>query len=134
MDQVAEWIRTNDVLVAVAIALSVVAFLGGIIGVPFLLARLPADYFVVQRPEQRKHPVVHVVRNILAVIVILLGLAMLVLPGPGVIATLLGVSLLTFPGKRKLEIRILRSHHVCRAINWIRQRAKRAPLQFPESD
>ena len=61
------------------------------------------------------------------------GLAMLVLPGQGVITILVGITLLNFPGKRRLELRIVRQRPVLLAINWIRARANRPPLVLPSS-
>ena len=62
------------------------------------------------------------------------GLALTVLPGPGVIMILLGLTLTSFPGKRRAELWIARQSPVHRAINWIRAHAGRPPLLLPESD
>lgn len=52
---------------------------------------------------------------------------MLVLPGQGLLTLLVGVGLLDFPGKRHIELRVVRNHHVLNAINWIRARTNQAP-------
>ena len=65
---------------------------------------------------------------------VLMGLAMLVLPGQGVLTLLIGISLLDFPGKRKLEKKIVRAPTVHRAIDAIRRRAGQPPLLLPEKN
>ena len=61
----------------------------------------------------------------------LAGIAMLALPGQGILTILVGITLLNFPGKRRLELRIVRQRRVLRAINWMRAKAKRPPLVLP---
>jgi hypothetical protein len=68
------------------------------------------------------------------VIFILGGLAMLVLPGQGLLTIVIGVSLLDFPGKRVLERRLLSRPMVLQAINRLRQRFGRPPLRFENSE
>ena len=120
--------------------LSAVMFAGSLALMPVLLARMPADYFA--RGEspfagwRRRHPLVGgallVARNLLGVILLLAGLAMMVLPGQGIITILVALTLLDFPGKRRLELRIIRQRQVRSAIDWIRRRAGRPPLVVPE--
>jgi hypothetical protein len=99
------------------------------------------DYFLHPSPPveswRRRHPALRistlVIKNVLGVVLLLAGLAMLVLPGQGIITILVAMSLLNFPGKRSLELRIIRQGPVLQAINWIRARAKRPPLVVPRS-
>ena len=81
------------------------------------------------------HPTIRlgvlVLKNLLGVILVLVGIAMLVLPGQGIITIIVGISLLNFPGKRKLELRIFRQRRVMRAVSWIRAKANRQPLIIP---
>ncbi len=74
------------------------------------------------------------VKNLLGLVLLLSGIAMLVLPGQGIITILIGISLLNFPGKRRLELKIVRQRPVFRAINWIRDRAGRPPLVLPDPE
>jgi hypothetical protein len=55
---------------------------------------------------------------------------MLVLPGQGVLTILAGITLLNYPGKRRLELWLVRRPAIHRAIDWIRRRAGRAPLEL----
>jgi len=65
-------------------------------------------------------------------VLLLMGIAMLVLPGQGILTMLIGISLLDFPGKRTLEKKIVCHPSVHRAIDKIRQRAGQSPLVLPD--
>jgi len=67
---------------------------------------------------------------ILGVILILCGIAMLVLPGQGIITLLIGLSLVPFPGKNKLEQNLLARKSVQSTLNWIRVKANKEPFIF----
>ena len=71
------------------------------------------------------------IKNLLGAALVLIGIAMLVLPGQGALTILAGVFLLEFPGKRRLELRIVRQRPVHLTINWIRARVGRPPLVLP---
>ena len=68
----------------------------------------------------------------LGAILLLIGAAMLVAPGPGILTILAAVVLLDFPGKRTLEQRFLALPAVLHTVNRIRQRANQPPLEMPE--
>ena len=70
-------------------------------------------------------------KNVLGVVLLLAGILMMVLPGQGIITILVALSLLDFPGRRQLETRLVRQPKVRQAINWIRARAGRPPIQPP---
>ncbi|MGE3164069.1 MAG: PGPGW domain-containing protein [Planctomycetota bacterium] len=134
------WYRDNQPLVWTVVGVaSAVTFVGSLILIPWVIARLPADYFLSKRPAEgswrARHPVVRWVlrgaKNLLGCVFLAAGLAMLVLPGQGLLTVLIGVALLDFPGKRRLEIRLLRRPLITRSIAWIRRRAGKPPFQWP---
>jgi hypothetical protein len=53
---------------------------------------------------------------------IVAGIAMLVLPGQGVITIVVGLLLIDFPGKFRLERWLARRRPLMRGITWIRSR------------
>jgi hypothetical protein len=122
--------------------LSVVTFVGTLIVLPFLVARLPADYFVRDwqghTAHRIQHPVLRVIglvcKNLLGLAFVLAGVAMLVLPGQGILTILIGLSLMNFPGKRTLERQIVQQPTILQAINWMRHRAGQPPLNVQPSD
>ena len=111
------------------LVLSAVLLVGSIVGCVIVIVRLPRDHFV--NPPEDPKGAVAIVRNVLGVILILGGIAMLVLPGQGVLAILAGVLLTTFKGKQKLARRILQKPKVEKALQWIREKANRPPLEMP---
>lgn len=118
---------------------SVGAVVATIAAVPWVVGRLPHDYFAQPRREawnpDRGAPlftsVVDILKNILGMALVLLGLIMLVTPGQGVLTILAGLLLMNFPGKYKLERWLVLRPGVLRALNWLRQHRGRAPFDAP---
>lgn len=135
-----DWIRIEPWLAGWIFLASVLMFLGSLIVIPILVTRMRSDYFLCRRPSAEswmgQHPAAraafYVAKNVLGLILLVAGIAMLVLPGQGVLTILVGITLLNFPGKRRLELRIVRQRRVLQAINWMRARAKRPPLILPD--
>lgn len=131
-----EWLHQHAAALGWLAALSAVLFIAGVIAVPMLVVRMPADYFVRARPSERPwarlHPLVRAgllgVKNLLGCLLVAAGVLMLVLPGQGVLAILAGIMLLDFPGKHGLERAIVSRPLVLRSINWLRRRDGRPPL------
>lgn len=104
------------------------------------IARMEPHYFVTRKPPREsfrgRHPVarfaVKGMKSVVGLVQVIMGLAMLVLPGQGMLTILIGVSLLDFPGKRRLELRFVRQPQVLKAINWIRAKAKQPALIIPK--
>jgi putative transmembrane protein PGPGW len=116
-------------------ALSMVFFVGTLIAIPFILVRLPADYFDVRVPRpwmEDHHPVLrllgHIVKNAVGAIFLFAGFLMLFLPGQGVLTMLIGISMLDFPGKRKVEAKLIGQPTVLSVINGMRQKFNRPPF------
>ena len=122
-------------------ALSFVFFIGTLIAIPFILVRLPADYFDVRVPRpwmQDHHPVLrvggHVVKNVVGAVFVFAGFLMLFLPGQGVLTMLIGISMLDFPGKRKLEAKLIGQPTVLSVINSMRNLRGKPPLVLAPQD
>jgi hypothetical protein len=118
-------------------ALSMVFFVGTLIAIPFILVRLPADYFDIRVPRtwmEDHHPVLrlfgHIVKNVVGAIFVFAGFLMLFLPGQGVLTMLIGISMLDFPGKRKIEATLIGQPTVLSVINGMRQKFNKPPLRL----
>lgn len=129
-----ETLFSTDVLIPLTVA-SLVGFVGSLIVIPIILVRLPEDFFDDRRPRtwmQDHHPVLqivgHLVKNVIGVVFLLAGLAMLFLPGQGLLTMLIGISMLDFPGKRRLERRLIGQPSVLGAINKLRDKFQKPPL------
>ena len=117
---------------------SVVTFVASLVGVPFFLSRLPADYFTQRErvelgiPEQSPGALrlfLRVLKNLLGVLLLLLGVLMLVLPGQALLTLLVGAFLVDFPGKRKFERWVIARPWVLSTINRLRKRTGQPPLE-----
>jgi len=100
---------------------------------PVVILRLPPDYFSRSRavepaPRSLSGWLRRVTQNVLGVIFLLAGVAMLVLPGQGVLTILIGLMLVDFPGKRGLERRIVGRPTILRILNSMRARRSLPPL------
>ena len=140
LSQILDWIAAHPgmtgVMVIASLGLAVVY--AALIFVA--IGRMSPDYFVRDKAPMgiwcQRHPALRLIgfliKNSLGVILVLMGLAMLVLPGQGVLTLLIGISLLDFPGKQKLEKKIVRTPTVHRAMDAIRRRAGQPPLVLPD--
>lgn len=117
---------------------SLFSFIASLFLIPFLVVRIPYDYFAESKrqpsPWAEQHVVIRwvvlLVKNLLGIVFVVLGLAMLVLPGQGLLTLLIGVLLLNFPGKYRFERWLIQKPSVSKAVAWLRQRAGRRPLEF----
>lgn len=125
------------------IALFALLFLGtllvslGVVAV--VLVRLPADYFSARRRPhfERAHPALRVVlivlKNLLGIAIVAVGLVMSLpgVPGQGLLTIFIGLMLVDFPGKYRLERAIVLRPRVLGAINRLRVRYGKPPLETP---
>ncbi|WP_455389607.1 PGPGW domain-containing protein [Petrachloros mirabilis] len=125
---------STDTLVTLTV-LSLVFFVGSLVAIPYILVRIPADYFDVRVPRhwmQNHHPILrmmgHIVKNAIGAIFLFAGFLMLFLPGQGILTMLIGVSMLDFPGKRKIEARMIGQRTVLGVINGMREKFGKPPL------
>ena len=131
------WITIDEATIWYLAAFSIVSFIGTLLLVPVLVIRIPEDYFAEKKrhrwePWAHEHPLIRwsllIAKNSLGYIIIILGIAMLVLPGQGILTILIGVMFINFPGKYRLERWVVMRAPVLNTINKLRQRAGRAPL------
>jgi hypothetical protein len=134
-ERIFELTGISPAMLGTIVGVSLFVFLGTLVAIPFILVRLPEDYFDLRVPRtwmKDSHPVVRVVtkvlKNILGLAFLLAGLAMLVLPGQGVLTLLIGISLLDFRGKRRLEARIIGQRKVFNAVNSLRAKFEKPPF------
>lgn len=137
-----DWASNNEQLLWWLAVSSLIVFLASLILVPWLIVRIPVDYFVKDNQSRSSlaiilgpHPVaialVRILRNIVGITFIVLGLLLLVLPGQGLLTIFLGVLVSDFPGKRRAVNRLVAKPSVYRPINWLRRRAGKSPIDPP---
>lgn len=129
----------NSLFLFVGLA-SALSFLASLLIIPWIIIRLPDDYFTdAYRHNSRLknlHPAVYVIvitsKNLLGALLFSGGVAMLVLPGQGILTMVIGIGLMDFPHKYELECWIVSRPRVWQSINWIRQKALKPPLCLPD--
>lgn len=129
MDTVESWFDHPALLWGLG-GFSVVAVVGSIVLVPRYLAKLPPDFL--KAGDRQQHSVAwRVARNVLGVLLVLMGVAMLLLPGQGLITLMVGVLLVDFPGKQRLVRGILGRPKILKAVNKMRAKRDSPPLEAP---
>ena len=118
----------------------------GLFFLSILISLVIAAIVVVQIPENYfrsdyehhfltdRHPVLRAVglfsKNVVGVVLIVLGLIMSIpaVPGPGLLTLFIGLILTDIPGKRTLEAKFIQRPTILAAINKLRSRYHRSPL------
>lgn len=126
LSSLSRWFE-NPLVECGLVLFSVLAVVASIVLVPRFLARLPRDYLH-GAPAQPASVLARVLRNVVGVVLVLLGVAMLLLPGQGLLTLLVGLMLTDFPGKHGLVVRLLTRPKVLSIVNRLRARHQAPPL------
>jgi hypothetical protein len=122
--------------------LSLLAVVATLAGAPWVICRLPADYFTRERRESWRRlggepliaQILALVKNAFGLLLVALGLIMLVTPGQGILTILAGLLLMNFPGKYRLERWLVSRPGVLPALDWLRERRGEPPFESPLRD
>lgn len=109
------------------------------IAIAIVMVKIPANYFS-SHYKQDFLPGSHwtvrwgavILKNILGVFLIILGILLSLpgVPGQGILTILLGLIMIDIPGKRPLEARIIKRPTVLAAVNHLREKYGKPPLQL----
>jgi len=120
---------------AIAAAIFVGSFVLSIVVVAIVIVKIPANYFsshyskdFLPNSSWLTRWGATIAKNLIGVVLILAGIAMLVGPGQGVLTILIGLIMLDIPGKRPLEAKIIGRPGVLAAANKLRERYGKPPL------
>ncbi|NOY74455.1 MAG: hypothetical protein GXP32_01520 [Kiritimatiellaeota bacterium] len=125
---------------AVVLAVFSVLTMVGSLFLAFKIATaIPPDYFKYPNaptPDSEGAPksagiVCKVSRNCAGVVLVAAGIAMLVLPGQGLLTIFSGLMIMDFPAKYRLERRLASISSLLKALNAIRRKVGRPPLNPP---
>ena len=130
------YIQENENLLLILGIASVVSFFATLVIIPWIVLRIPDDYFSKPRRvsvvASDTHPsikiVVFIVKNLFGAAIVLLGIAMLVFPGQGLLTILIGVVMIDFPGKYAFQRWLISREPVLKSANWLRERGDKKPL------
>lgn len=126
-------------LILALIIITMILFFATLILGPFVIGRLRQDFFLddpEEEPVRRSLPLRIlkaaglVVKNLLGLVLLAAGIAMLFTPGQGLLTIIMGLCLINFPGKRKLLKKLTSTDKVRRGLNWIRRKLKKPPFLF----
>lgn len=131
-----DWMSDHQHLLAWMGVISAIVFVVSLLSLPWLVARIPEDYFSHRdrqpTPWKKQHPVIRLLllagKNLLGLILLVGGLLMLLLPGQGLLTILMGALLLDYPGKYNIERRVVSQPKVLKSLNWLRAKANHPPL------
>ncbi len=124
------WIQNHEMLFFGIAGVSLVVFAGALAAVPWVVVRIPEDYFSGRRRPglstiHRERPAIwlllQIVKNFFGVVFVLSGITLLVLPGQGILTILLGIALMNFPGKFRFERWLVTRGSTLRFINHLRR-------------
>jgi len=130
-----QWLQEQHALLGWLFVGSLLSLALTVALLPMLVVRLPADWFVAERATSPRAASVagialRVAKNVLGVVFVLAGIAMLVLPGQGVLTILIGLLLIDGPGKRALVRRIVARPAIRSVLDRVRARAGREPFRW----
>ena len=111
------------------LALSIVMFVGSLLAIPWIIRKLPPDHFT--RPPVQHSLKTKILRNALGALLVAAGIAMLVLPGQGIIAILFGLSIMDLRVKDNIIRRLLCQKKIQEGVQRIRSKAGKQPLTIP---
>lgn len=130
------WLQEHHLAIAAVSGLSILLLSATLLATPWIVAQLPADYFRVERlvhgPRGPLRLGLLVVRNTAGVAFMLLGILMMVTPGPGLVCLILGLSLCEFPGKHNLLRRLAGHPSVFATLNWLRRKSDKPAFVHPQ--
>ncbi|MGK0673127.1 MAG: PGPGW domain-containing protein [Halothiobacillaceae bacterium] len=132
------WFEAHPWLLVGLSIFSLLGFLGTLISLPWLVTRIPSDYFAPSHRKRsrfaEKHPVLRggilILRNLIGLVIVFAGILMLFIPGQGLITILAGLILMNYPGKYRLERWIIQRPALLRAVNALRVKRGADPLKF----
>ena len=121
------------------VGISVAAAILTLVLATVIVVGWPADRFKGEGPTEvglHRHVIIRalalVAKNLAGAVLVALGLIMALpgVPGQGLLTMLIGLTLLSFPGKRRMERRFVRIPALLGAINRLRRRFARPPLEL----
>jgi hypothetical protein len=129
-----QWLHDPAVLASVGFGLAILGLVS-LIALPWLVVRIPADYFTRAHATEPRSPTERLgwfIKNLFGMLVLLAGVLMLVLPGQGILTIFAALVLLDFPGKRRLERWLIQRSRLLSRLNALRARARRPPLEWDD--
>lgn len=108
---------------------SIFLFVVSVLATPYFIKRIPVDYFLTSYQAKPSSKLKVLFKNILGIVLLVLGIIMLVAPGQGILTILFGLFLMEFRQKRLLEQKLITKDGVFKTLNWLREKSHCQPLK-----
>jgi hypothetical protein len=119
--------------------LSLATFLLSLLLIPFIVSKLTPECFILlcrthgDKPKRTAASFSFLIlRSLFGVFLLVVGMAMLFLPGQGILTMLLGIVLLSFPGKQRLIAYLISIPSIHQGLDWLRKKSGKRPFVWPE--
>ena len=125
--------------VLLGLGLFLVSIIISFAAIGVVMVKIPANYFSThyQRDFLPDSPWLVrwsavILKNILGLVLIIIGIILSLpgVPGQGILTILLGLIMMDIPGKRPIEARIIKRPTVLAAVNRLRAKYDKPPLQL----
>lgn len=130
-------LQQHATLAGLLVLSSILILIGSILLVPWILLRLPKDYFhnphhqplesLLHRPALRTSLLV--LKNAFGILLAVAGIGMLLLPGQGLLTLIVALILIDFPGKFFLKSKLISIPAFHKAANSLRLKKGKAEFQ-----
>lgn len=137
LDTLSIWTEQYAGALVFIIVLSFVLLLATLLATPYLLARIPENYFSLTPAHTPRTPLKFLIaslRTLLGLLLIMTGILMFFTPGPGLVMLVLGLCVSEFPGKHRVLRHLVRQPSVFKALNWLRAKADKPPFIQPPAN
>ncbi|WIO75156.1 PGPGW domain-containing protein [Porticoccaceae bacterium LTM1] len=137
IETIEQWFNAHQSILTWLGVLSLFTFIISLITLPWLVSRIPEDYFLYSKRHpshwSNLHPAIRSIllagKNLLGAILLCGGFLMLFLPGQGLLTLAMGLLMMDYPGKYRLERKLVSYPKVLKSLNWLRAKAKHPPLK-----
>jgi len=138
MERLSEfWATVTLAKILFAAGLFVVSFALSILIVAVVMVKIPANYFSSHYQQDFLPNTPWVVRwgalvakNVIGFLLVIAGIIMLIGPGQGILTILIGLVMMDIPGKRPLEAKLIQRPAILSAVNSLRARYNKSPLEM----
>ena len=130
-------LQNNSTLAGLLAFSSMLILAGSVLLVPWILVRLPENYFhnphhqplesLLHRPAWRISLLL--LKNVLGILLAIAGIGMLVLPGQGLLTIIVAFILIDFPGKFHLKRKLISIPSFRKAANGFRHKKGKKDFQ-----
>jgi hypothetical protein len=122
----------QNIVLSASLAVSIITVIVAPFVIPKMILRLPAGYFV-RRGRKEKNRALMIFRNIIGVILLIIGVALLFLPGQGILMIIASLIICEFPRKKKVLYALIKRLHLKNKLNHYRKKHQCQEFRWPNA-